>query len=185
MKAENGLNVITNDLLNLFAMQRNLDDATFKKNDVDEHFVKKYVNMALLDEFGEFTHELKGYWCWWKDVEVDKGKVLEEFADCIHFMLCEAILFDGEPDFIFGFNRAVNSSMFFEDQQEEISTKYQTLAGNIAVCGSNHLWGANFEQKGESFAIIMKFMIDLGFSWQEIFLAYRTKNRENYRRLEK
>lgn len=27
---------------------------------------KEQIDMATLDEIGEFTHELKGDWCWWK-----------------------------------------------------------------------------------------------------------------------
>lgn len=27
---------------------------------------KEQIDLAALDEIGEFTHELKGDWCWWK-----------------------------------------------------------------------------------------------------------------------
>ena len=27
---------------------------------------KEQIDLATLDEIGEFTHELKGDWCWWK-----------------------------------------------------------------------------------------------------------------------
>lgn len=54
----------------------------------------KYFH-ALLDELGELNHEGKPIWCWWKKNtgEVDKARVLEEFADVTHFVLsyCLAI----------------------------------------------------------------------------------------------
>ena len=50
---------------------------------------KEQIDMATLDEIGEFTHELKGDWCWWKksQEQVDRSKVLEELADVFHFVL--------------------------------------------------------------------------------------------------
>ena len=41
---------------------------------------KEQIDLATLDEIGEFTHELKGDWCWWKKSQepVDRNKVLEE-----------------------------------------------------------------------------------------------------------
>lgn len=43
---------------------------------------------ALLDEFGELNHELKPYWCWWKNTvgRVDWEAVKEEFSDVTHFI---------------------------------------------------------------------------------------------------
>lgn len=44
---------------------------------------------ALLDEFGEWNHERKPEWCWWKQNagEIDQAKVIEEFSDITHFIL--------------------------------------------------------------------------------------------------
>lgn len=44
---------------------------------------KEQIDLATLDEIGEFTHELKGDWCWWKKSQepVDRNKALEELAD--------------------------------------------------------------------------------------------------------
>ena len=43
--------------------------------------------MAILDEIGELTHELKANWCWWKKTQapVDNEKVLGELVDIWHF----------------------------------------------------------------------------------------------------
>lgn len=50
---------------------------------------KEQIDLATLDEIGEFTHELKGDWCWWKKSQepVDRNKALEELADVFHFVL--------------------------------------------------------------------------------------------------
>lgn len=50
---------------------------------------KEQIDLATLDEIGEFTHELKGDWCWWKKSQepVNRNKTLEELADVFHFVL--------------------------------------------------------------------------------------------------
>lgn len=50
---------------------------------------KEQIDMATLDEIGEFTHELKGDWCWWKKSQepVNRNKAMEELADIFHFVL--------------------------------------------------------------------------------------------------
>ena len=68
-------------------MQRRLDD---KVEEVHNCTIGiENLEMALLDEIGELTHELKYTWCWWKKTQapVDKEKVLGELVDIWHFIL--------------------------------------------------------------------------------------------------
>ncbi|WP_302130773.1 dUTP diphosphatase, partial [Holdemanella biformis] len=61
----------------MLQMQAKLDEAI-----MDEYGLEKLdeenLKMAILDEIGELTHELKANWCWWKKTQepVDMGKVL-------------------------------------------------------------------------------------------------------------
>lgn len=56
---------------------------------------KEQIDLATLDEIGEFTHELKGDWCWWKKSQepVNRNKALEELADIFHFVLIYELLY--------------------------------------------------------------------------------------------
>lgn len=56
---------------------------------------KEQIDLATLDEIGEFTHELKGDWCWWKKSQepVDRNKALEELVDVFHFVLIYELLY--------------------------------------------------------------------------------------------
>ena len=56
---------------------------------------KEQIDLATLDEIGEFTHELKGDWCWWKKSQepVDRNKALEELVDIFHFVLIYELLY--------------------------------------------------------------------------------------------
>lgn len=69
-----------------------------KQSKLDESVMSAYglteidrenLDMAILDEIGELTHELKGEWCWWKKTQapVDDEKVLGELVDIWHFVL--------------------------------------------------------------------------------------------------
>ena len=55
---------------------------------------KEQIDLSTLDEIGEFTHELKGDWCWWKktqapvDKETPKKPIDIEFGPCGDLMLC-------------------------------------------------------------------------------------------------
>lgn len=72
---------------NMLDMQRRLDD---KVEEVHNCTIGiKNLEMALLDEIGELTHELKYTLCWWKKTQapVDKESVLEELIDVLHFAL--------------------------------------------------------------------------------------------------
>lgn len=69
-------------------MQSRLDKAIMDEYGLDE-IDEENLRMAILDEVGELTHELKANWCWWKKTQapVDKEKVLGELVDIWHFVL--------------------------------------------------------------------------------------------------
>lgn len=77
-----------------------------KQSKLDESIMSAYglteidrenLDMAILDEIGELTHELKGEWCWWKKTQapVDDEKVLGELVDIWHFVLSWQNNFNG------------------------------------------------------------------------------------------
>lgn len=74
-------------ILEMLNMQRALDSAIY-----DGHCVfydESKCRLALVDEIGEFNHEAKSQWCWWKKTQkpCDEDKLLEEFVDIVHFAL--------------------------------------------------------------------------------------------------
>lgn len=52
----------------MLQMQAKLDEAIMKEYGLEEIEEEK-LNMAILDEIGELTHELKANWCWWKKAQ--------------------------------------------------------------------------------------------------------------------
>lgn len=59
--------------------QSKLDESIMSAYGLEEIDEEK-LNMAILDEIGELTHELKANWCWWKKTQapVDNEKVLDQ-----------------------------------------------------------------------------------------------------------
>ena len=52
----------------MLQMQAKLDESFMKEYGLTEIEEAK-LNMAILDEVGELTYELKGNWCWWNSTE--------------------------------------------------------------------------------------------------------------------
>ena len=76
------------DFLELLNRQQMLDEK-FKEKMGLKDLDMALIEIAYLDEVGEFIHELKPLWCYWKKEKkpIDKQKVLEELSDCLHFYL--------------------------------------------------------------------------------------------------
>lgn len=60
-------------------LQRKYDAAVCKEFNCT--FDKEKTRLAMIDELGEFNHEVKKSWCWWKKTQkdIDKNKTLTMF----------------------------------------------------------------------------------------------------------
>ena len=78
----------TFDVKELLRRQAMLDEK-FKDKMGTKEIDPNKIRVAYIDEVGEFIHELKPKWCYWKNKfkEMDKRKTLEELSDCMHFAL--------------------------------------------------------------------------------------------------
>jgi dimeric dUTPase (all-alpha-NTP-PPase superfamily) len=74
----------------MFQTQREVDKLIRETQKIEEDTVDRKI-IAFKVEFGEFLNEHKGFKYWKKQKEVNKVLLLDEFADCIAFMLALAI----------------------------------------------------------------------------------------------
>ena len=156
----------------MLQMQKKLDEAIMKEyglNEIDE----ENLRMAILDEVGELTHELKGNWCWWKKTQpqVDNDKVLGELVDIFHFVLSYQNHFNGGEKGILNFlmfngnsDNILNLLMNNEYKLSETLTELAIL--NI--------------HKIERLVAISEY---LGFTIEQVYECYCEKNKINYQRL--
>lgn len=156
----------------MLQMQEKLDESIMKEyglNEIDE----ENLRMAILDEVGELTHELKGDWCWWKKTQpqVDEEKVLGELVDIWHFVLSYQNHFNG------GENGILNASMF-ERNSDNILNLLMTNEYKLSETLTDlSTWNIH---KMERLVAISEY---LGFTIEQVYEAYCNKNKINYQRL--
>ena len=84
---------IREQLKEMFQMQRTLNKSILDEFG-EESMTEEKLELAIIDELGELTHELKGDWCWWKKTQkpVDRKRVLEELVDVYHFVMTSEMM---------------------------------------------------------------------------------------------
>lgn len=152
-------------LLNeMIEMQKALDSAIEKEfkleYGIDRRYTLEGLKIALLDEIGEMIHESKANWCWWKKTQkpVDREKLLEELVDCYHFAL----------------------SIAYHEHYE-----FSKEAINYLLPRSLSWLVAKMLTSSE---LILEIMVcitrKIGFTIDDVYEAYKKKNKVNYERIE-
>lgn len=89
----------TEDINEMLELQKDYDKMVFSKHNTDYSEVsrKNGIFYAVLDEIGEWNHENKPLWCWWKFGvgEVERSAALQEYIDVVHFVLSYCIGLNG------------------------------------------------------------------------------------------
>lgn len=154
----------------MLQMQAKLDEAIMEEYGLKEIDEEK-LNLAILDEIGELTHELKANWCWWKKTQapVDKEKALGELVDIFHFLLSWQNNFnDGEE----GLGSAPDVKRRVKQQCNLMHSIVDALIYGFIRLVSYPLY------RIESLIAITEY---LGFTIEQVYEAYCGKN--NYQRL--
>lgn len=153
-------------------MQAKLDKAIMEEYGLKE-LNEENLRMAILDEVGELTHELKGNWCWWKKTQppFDMGKVLGELVDIWHFVLSY------QNHFNFG-EEARLSYLNEEELSSGTLKRLRTKKNNLPKVLTRLVIF-------ESSIIPMLIAVTeyLGFTIEQVYEAYGDKNKINYQRL--
>lgn len=156
----------------MLQMQKKLDEAIMNEyglNEIDE----ENLRMAILDEVGELTHELKGNWCWWKKTQapVDNKKVLGELVDIWHFVL----------SYQNHFNFGKETFYSFLQEKKKSDTILERLRGEY-VSLSEMLF-ALVRYSSPIIEILIAITEYLNFTIEQVYEAYCDKNKVNYQRL--
>lgn len=159
---------IEEQLKEMFTMQKALNEAILKEFGQDSMTEEK-LQLAIIDELGELTHELKGDWCWWKKTQksVDRKRVLEELVDVYHFVMT--------------WEMSDNENLEIEDLLLYCSY-YLNRFGN-GVQGDLNYFINNVSIERDKLKCLLDLTERLDFSFDEVYQEYLNKNRENYDRL--
>lgn len=131
------------------------------------------LRMAILDEVGELTHELKANWCWWKKTQapVDDKKVLGELVDVWHFVLSY------QNNFNYG-EKGIENTCMVERNSKKVLNLLKNNEFSLAEAFSDLV---SWEFKVERLIAITEY---IGFTIEQVYFAYCGKNKINYQRLE-
>ena len=156
----------------MLQMQAKLDESIMKEYGLNE-IDKENLRMAILDEVGELTHELKGNWCWWKktQAQVDNSKVLGELVDVWHFVLSYQNHFNYGEKTLLGYSY---DKEIADDFLENLRVKKYMLP--IALSGL-------VRNKNSIIMVLVAITEYIGFTIKQVYEAYCDKNKINYQRL--
>ena len=152
----------------MFAMQIALNENIFEKHK-DKPMTAENLSLAIIDEIGELTHELKGDWCWWKNtqVPVNRQRVLEELVDIWHFVITYQIEYINflPEDLIY------RICTYLKGDYYEASGEIESIIGEMIKSNDHKIH------------YLFDLTLKLGFTFDEVYQEYLNKNKENYERL--
>ena len=151
----------------LFDIQRQLDEAIIKNHNLYDKDLLPSKILALEVELGELANETRCFKFWSRKPSSSKSVVLEEYVDCLHFLLSIGLdegfsqvhinMKDNPRDLVYQFQDIFNKTTKF----------YETLKKE------------DYIDLFEGFLSLGK---KLGFSSSEIEKAYLIKNQVNHQR---
>lgn len=151
-------------LKELLEMQKAYDNAVMAEHGLVYNYeIAEKVKIACLVEVGEFLNELPSKFKYWKKSAKDnREKALVEYVDALHFQMS-----------LFNHYRLNISDVPDYDKCIE---NFSTLSHKLRLCNSCY-------DKVEGITKLFSIGNYLGFTWDEIYKAYKAKNQVNYERL--
>ncbi|WP_407453525.1 dUTP diphosphatase [Methanobrevibacter sp.] len=152
-------------LKELLEMQRVLDESIFNAKGITEYPLDN-MKVALFVELGELMNEFPTKFKHWKSSAVDnREKGLVEYVDCLHFALSLTNYYGTdivgyELDYNHPYNKYLLNGHFTLSQMLDCVNYETTPLNDIFELGNY-----------------------FGFTWDEIYSAYKKKNAVNYERL--
>ncbi|MBT2582480.1 dUTP diphosphatase [Planococcus sp. ISL-109] len=155
------------NLQELFYMQRELDKYIQSNRNVEEPVFRKKV-LALQVELSELANETRCFKFWSTKGPSDKETLLEEYVDCIHFMLS------------LGIEKGFDSLDVWPSPLAEQDLTELFLAAHTSV--GQFVEQATIEEYRSLWRTFGAIATALGFSYDEVLQAYVEKNETNYKR---
>jgi dimeric dUTPase (all-alpha-NTP-PPase superfamily) len=151
-------------------MQKALDDHIIEKKGLQGQDLLPNLILALQVELGECANEWRGF-KHWSDDQAPRN-VLEEYVDCLHFILSIGNLL---------VHRSDKTNISFIKNDEDIIWHFSYLFSTFS-----DLW--NYGEIDEPYGLVIKRFLDLGellgFTYIQIEEAYISKNEVNHERQE-
>lgn len=174
-------------IASMLRMQKELDEKIFENSTLnlvggEKRPSESQYFYAIFDELGEFNHELKKDWCWWKKTqpEVNREKALEELVDIWHFVLSWTAETTDLDLFIKGYLKICPD---VTDMPSNIKMYWQIVSDLYSIhCHWTPVFSMAFPNKLLEDMVLLSWTN--GFNLDEVYSAYVEKNMKNLRRTE-
>ncbi len=155
------------NLEKLFKLQNDLDQRIEKQHGLENNSLLSMKVLALQVELAELANETRCFKFWSSKEPSNKEVILEEFVDCLHFILTLGL----EKNFTY-------TNIDVKDAQYDLTAQFLNLyidINDFFICSSNDHYITLFED----FLTLGK-MLD--FTTKDIENAYYKKNSINHKR---
>lgn len=156
-------------LTEMYEKQLELDNEIASNHGISYEETKDKRLLALLVELGEFANATRTFKFWSFKPSESKSRVLDEFADGLHFLLSLGLAYNFKID-----------SLEIESNEKELTE---------AILSSYHYINEFYDDRSyinyvKMFEGYLKILATLGYSWTDAHDAYFTKLKENHHRQE-
>lgn len=155
------------NLTNLFELQRDLDMRIIKEHDLHNQSLCLKKILALQVEISELANETRCFKFWSTKGPSSKEVILEEYVDCLHFILSLGL----EKNY-----SDIDIELRYDES--ELTEKFVNIhvdINDLIVCPSMDNYKTLFED-------FLSLGVSLGFSVSEVEKAYHAKNVINHKR---
>lgn len=155
------------NLQRLFALQKELDLRIVSQHNLQsENLIQRKV-LALQVEIGELANETRCFKYWSDKGPSAKDVILEEYVDCLHFILSIGL----EKEF---------SDIDIEPKFVDTSLTEQFL--NLYIDLNDFIICSSYDQYATLFECFLSLGLTLGFTGEDVENAYLDKNLTNHNR---
>ena len=156
-------------LKEMYEKQYELDNEIASNHHISYEETKDKRLLALLVELGEFANATRTFKFWSFKPSESKERVLDEFADGLHFLLSLGLAYGFKLD-------SLEVEKDSNDLTEVILKSYHYI---------NEFYNERiFGKYAKMFESYLKILASLGYSWQDAYDAYFLKLKENHHRQE-
>lgn len=155
------------NLKNIFEAQKKLDNAIYEahKYNAKEIFHKRIL--ALFVEIGELANEISSFKYWKKNITCVDSKILEEYADGIHFLTSLSLAYSVEHN--------IDPIIYTDDVNISFLKLYESISEMYKV--------TNKDTITKTFAIYLGIAKLLNYTDKQVEDSYFAKNKINYERI--
>ncbi|MBU5592332.1 dUTP diphosphatase [Clostridium sp. MSJ-4] len=157
------------NLEQLFKLQNELNEKILACKHLDEGTLHSKKLLALLVELGELANETKSFKYWSIAKPSEKNIVLEEYVDCLHFILTLGLD-----------KHYTHISPNIKPNDYSITEQFLNLYVDI----NDLMVTSSIDHYTTLFEDFLSLGLSLGFSIEEIQITYIEKNNINHKRQE-